>query len=181
MTVSIDGGAPSTIATTGPLLRWLNVTPDGRTVIFSALDDKAVKVFRVAITGGPATRLFAAQGHDSSISPDGKLIALASGMEDAGAKLAVISIDTGAPLPFPAVTGRMFRWTPDGKGISYLKHDGKQENIFIQPLAGGPSTPLTAFPEGSIANYEWSPDGQRIVLTHFLQTCDVVLLNPPTR
>jgi Tol biopolymer transport system component len=101
-------------------------------------------------------------------------------MEDAGAKLTVMSIE-GAPLPVPAVTGRMFRWTPDGKSIAYIRRDGKQENVFIQPLAGGPSAPMTAFPEGSIANYEWSPDGQRIVLTHYLQMCDVVLLNPQVK
>jgi Tol biopolymer transport system component len=181
MTVSVDGGKASTIATTGPLLRGLNVTPDGRTVVFSALDDKAVKVFRVAIGGGHVTKLFDSTGNAASISPDGKLIAFAAGMEDTGAKLTVMSIDGAAPLPVPAVAGWMFRWTPDGKGIAYVRRDGKQENVFVQPLAGGPSTPLTAFPEGSIANYEWSPDGQRIVLTHYLQMRDVVLLNPPAR
>ena len=176
LSVSIEGGASSTIATTGPLLKWLNVTPDGKTIVFSALDDKAVKVFKVAITGGPVTKLFNSQGHDASISPDGKRIAFAAGMEDTGATLTVITID-GAPVPMPSITGRTFRWTWDGKGIAYIKRDGKQENVVIQPLAGGPPTPLTAFPEGSIANYEWSPDGQRIVLTHYLQMCDVVLLS----
>ena len=181
MTVSIDGGAASAIATTGPLLKGLDVTPDGRTVVFSALEDKALKVFKVAIGGGQVTKLFDSTGNAASISPDGKLIAFAAGMEDTGAKLTVVSIDGGAPLPVPALTGRMFRWTPDGKSVTYLRRDGRQENVFIQPLAGGPSTPLTAFPEGAIASYEWSPDGQRIVLTHYLQMCDVVLLNPPAR
>jgi len=180
-TISIDGGAASKIATTGPLLKGLSVTPDGRTVVFSALDDKALKVFKVAIGGGQVTKLFDSTGNAASISPDGKLIAFAAGMEDTGAKLTVMPIDGGAPLPVPAVPGRMFRWTPDGKGIAYIRRDGKQENIFIQPLADGPSKALTAFPEGSIANYEWSPDGQRIVLTHYLQMCDVVLLNPAGR
>jgi len=181
MTVSIDGGTASTIATTGPLLKWLNVTPDGRTVVFSALENQAVKIFKVAIGGGRVTRLFDSKANATSISPDGTLIAFSAGMEDTGAKLTVLPLDGGAPLPVPAVTGWMFRWTPDGKSITYVRRDGKQENIFIQPLAGGPSTPLTAFAEGSIANYEWSPDGQRIVLTHYLQMSDVVLLNPPAK
>jgi serine/threonine protein kinase/Tol biopolymer transport system component len=176
MSVSIDGGAASTIAITGPLLKWLNVTPDGKTIVFSALDDKAVKMFKVAITGGPVTKLFNSQGHDASISPDGKLIAFAAGMEDTGAKLTVLTID-GVPQSVPAITGRTFRWTPDGKGIAYIKRDGRQENVVIQPLAGGASTPLTNFNEGSISGYQWSPDGQRIVLTHYLQMCDVVLLS----
>jgi len=179
MTISIDGGKAATIATTGPLLHCLHITPDGRTIIFSALEDKAVKIFKVAIGGGRVTRLFDSQGHDPSLSPDGRLIAFSSGLEDIGSKLAVISIDGGAALPVPAVPGRMFRWTPDGKGIAYIGRNGRQENVFVQPLAGGAPTALTAFPEGTIASYEWSMDGQRILLTHFLQMRDIVLLNPP--
>jgi len=34
-----------------------------------------------------------------------------------------------------------------------------------------------SFTDGAISSYEWSPDGQRIVLTHYLQMCDVVLLS----
>jgi len=176
MSVSINGGTASTIATTGPLLKWLNVTPDGKTIVFSALDDKAVKIFKVAITGGPVTNLFNAQSRDASISADGKLIVFAAGMEDTGAKLTIITID-GVPQPMPSITGRTFRWTPDGKAITYIKRDGKQENVVIQPLAGGTATPLTNFTEGSISSYQWSPDGQRIVLTHYLQMRDVVLLS----
>jgi serine/threonine protein kinase/Tol biopolymer transport system component len=174
--VSIDGGASATIATTGPFLKWLRFTPDGNSVIFSALDDKAVKMFKVAIGGGPVTKLYASQGHDAAVSPDGHLIAFASGMEDTGAKLIVLSLDGSTPPHLPDLTARTFRWTPDGKGIVYIKRDGRQENLFIQPLAGGPPTPLTSFTDGSIASYEWSPDGQRIVMTHYLQMCDVVLL-----
>ncbi|MEA2337257.1 MAG: hypothetical protein QOE82_1264, partial [Thermoanaerobaculia bacterium] len=181
MSVSIDGGATSTIATTGPLLKWLNITPDGRTVVFSALEEQTVKLFKVAITGGPVTRLFNERARDAAVSPDGKLVAFTSGMEETGTKLTVLSLATGAPLAVPAITGRTFRWTPDGKGITYLKHDGRQENVFLQPLAGGTSTTLTTFPEGSIASYEWSPDGQRIVLTHYLQMRDAVLLNSAKR
>jgi len=40
---------------------------------------------------------------------------------------------------------------------------------------------LTNFTDGSIASYEWSPDGQRIVLTHYLQMRDVVVLNAGKR
>ena len=176
MSVPIDGGTPVTIATTGPFLNWLQFTPDGRSVLFSALDDKAVKLFKVATGGGPVTKLFDGPGHDASVSPDGKLVAFASGMEDIGAKLTILSLDGSTPPHLPELTARMFRWTADGKNLVYIKRAGRQENLFAQPLAGGPPTPLTNFTEGSIAGYEWSPDGQRIVLTHYLQMRDVVLL-----
>jgi Tol biopolymer transport system component len=174
--VSIEGGTPSLITTAGPYLMWLQFTPDGRTIIFSALEDKAVKMFKVAIGGGPVTKLFDGPGHDAAVSPDGTLIAFASGvMDDAGAKLIVLSLDGRTPPHLPDLTARIFRWTPDGKGVAYVKRNGRQENLFIQPLTGSPTQQLTNFTDGSIASYEWSPDGQRIVLTHYLQTRDVVL------
>jgi eukaryotic-like serine/threonine-protein kinase len=179
--ISIDGGSPATIATTGPFLMWLQFTPDGRTVIFSALDDRAVKMFKVGAGGGPVTKLFDGPGHDAAVSPDGKLIVFASGMENTGAKMTMLSLDGSTPPHLPDLTARIFRWTPDGKSIVYIKRDGRQENLFVQPLAGGPPTPLTAFTDGEIASYEWSPDGQRIVLTHFLQMRDVVVLNAGKR
>jgi serine/threonine protein kinase/Tol biopolymer transport system component len=176
LSVSIDGGTPSVITTAGPFLMWLQFTPDGRTVIFSALEGTAVKLFKVAVGGGPVTKLFDGPGHDASVSPDGKLIAFASGvMDDAGAKLIVLSLDGSTPPHLPDLTARVFRWTPDGKGVAYIQRNGRQENLLIQPLAGGPPVTLTNFTDGSIASYEWSPDAQRIVLTHYLQTRDVVL------
>ena len=180
MSVPIDGGTPAVIATTGPFLNWLQFTPDGRSVLFSALDDKAVKLFKVASGGGPVSKLFDGPGHDASVSPDGKLVAFASGMEDAGAKLTLLSLDGSTPPHLPELTARMFRWTADGKSLIYIKRAGRQENLFVQPLAGGPPTPLTNFTDGSIAGYEWSPDGQRIVMTHYLQRRDVVLLTNGT-
>ncbi|MGH9424476.1 MAG: TolB family protein, partial [Thermoanaerobaculia bacterium] len=114
--------------------------------------------------------------HDAAVSPDGKLIVFASGvMDDASAKLTILSLDGSKPPLVPEVTARMFRWTPDGKGVVCIKRTGRQENLLIQPLAGGVPTMLTNFTDGSIAGYEWSPDAQRIVLTHYLQTRDVVL------
>jgi Tol biopolymer transport system component len=176
MSVPIDGGTPVTIATTGPFLMWLQFTPDGRSIVFSALDDKAVKLFKVGIGGGTVTKLFNGPGHDASVSPDGKLVAFASGMEDTGAKLTVVSLDGSTSPKIPELTARMFRWTPDGKNLVYIKRAGRQENLFVQPMSGGTATPLTNFTDGSIASFEWSPDGQRIVLTHYLQMRDVVLL-----
>ena len=51
------------------------------------------------------------------------------------------------------------------------------ENLYQVPVAGGEPKAITNFPDGSIANFAWSPDGSRIVLTHYLQTRDVVMLN----
>jgi Tol biopolymer transport system component len=154
----------------------MQITPDGRTVIYSLLDGQAFRLFKVAMTGGPVTRLTSEASNYGSISPDGKLIASAW-KSPFNPKLAIISVNGGTPMRIFDISGYHYRWTPDGKGIVYIKHDGKQENLFVQPLAGGPPTALTNFTEGSIEdNYEWSADGTRIVLTHYIKTSDIVLL-----
>jgi hypothetical protein len=43
-------------------------------------------------------------------------------------------------------------------------------------LSSTSSAPAVRRTFDSIASYEWSPDGQRIVLTHYLQMRYVVLL-----
>ena len=174
MSVPVDGGKSSTIATAGTILKSLQITPDGRTIIYSMLDGQAFRLFKVAMTGGSVTRLTSEASNFSSISPDGKLIACAW-KSPFSPKLAIISVTGGAPMRIFDLSTYFYRWTPDGKGIVYVKH-GKQENLFLQPLAGGPPTALTNFTEGSIKNFEWSADGTRIVLTHFIKTSDIVLL-----
>ncbi len=173
--VPVDGGKSTAITTTGAFLRPLQITPDGRTIIFTSLDGQAIRLFKVAMNGGPATKLTSEASNFGAISPDGKLIACAW-KSPFNPKMAIISIDGGAPMRIFDLSGRLYHWTPDGKGIVYIKHDGKQENLFVQPLAGGPPTALTNFTEGSIANYDWTANGSRIVLTHFIKTSDIVLL-----
>jgi serine/threonine protein kinase len=174
VSTSIDGGATTPIANTGVFLKQLAITPDGRTIVYTALDDKALKLFSVPIGGGTPTRLSAERASDAAIAPDGKSIASSYQMGEKGAKLAVFPVGGAAPRVFD-LDGLTYRWSSDGKRIIYMKYDGKVENLYEQPTAGGESKQLTKFTEGHIANFESAADG-RIVLTHYVETRDVVLL-----
>jgi len=176
LSVSLDGGVPAVITPTGLLLRSLRMTPDGSAVIFSALQNEALQIFRVPAGGGTVTRLSSERSEDAVVSPDGKRIACAVGYEDFGNKLAILAASDGHTLQTLDLDGHLYRWTPDGRSIVYVKRAGKQENLYVQPLDGSPARPLTSFTDGTIAGFEWSPDGKRIVLTHYVQTRDVVLL-----
>jgi Tol biopolymer transport system component len=175
LSVSLEGGAPAVITPTGLLLRSLRMTPDGSALIFSALQNDALQVFRVPAGGGRVTRLTSERSEDAVVSPDGRRIACSVGYEDFGTKLAILAAADGHTLQTLDLEGRLYRWTPDGQSIVFVKR-GKQENLYVQSLAGGPARPLTSFTDGTIAGFEWSPDGKRIVLTHYVQTRDVVLL-----
>jgi serine/threonine protein kinase/Tol biopolymer transport system component len=175
LSVPIDGGAPARLALGGVFLHSLRVTPDGATVLFTALEERSTKLFRLPIAGGTPAIVNAAGANDADISPDGKLLAYAHEMEGQ-AVLTIAPLDGGKPLQTLDRGGRMYRWTPDGKGIVYIKKSAKGDNLMLQPLAGGACQTLTTFADGSIANYQWSADGKRILLTHYVQTRDVVLL-----
>jgi Tol biopolymer transport system component len=175
MRVSLDGGPPSALARTGVVVMSLQLTPDGGAVVFSALEQISMKLFRVALSGGPITKLLPDRAGDGAVSPDGKLLACTYGLAEPCGNLAILPLAGGAPS-VRELNGRLYRWSPDGKSIVFVKDDGKKENLYQVPLGGGEPKPITNFADGSIANFAWSPDGSRIVLTHYLQTRDVVLL-----
>jgi serine/threonine protein kinase/dipeptidyl aminopeptidase/acylaminoacyl peptidase len=176
MSIGLDGSAPSTIAATGVFLRSLRITPDGRRVIFNALDDKLLKLFSVPIEGGKPAPFLPDRTGDASISPDGNSIAAIFGFNEAGAKLAIFEARAGAKPRVLDLNGSSYRWTADGRGIVFVRHAANTDNLFMMRLSDGQLTPVTHFTEGSIANLDVSPSG-RILLTHSVETRDVVLLS----
>jgi dipeptidyl aminopeptidase/acylaminoacyl peptidase len=57
------------------------------------------------------------------------------------------------------------RWTPDGTGIAFIRsHEGRSQLHLIR-MDGGEARPVTSLRQGAIADFEWFPDGERILLT----------------
>jgi dipeptidyl aminopeptidase/acylaminoacyl peptidase len=60
---------------------------------------------------------------------------------------------------------RMPRWTPDGESIGFLRtHEGTAQLHLIR-MDGGEARAVTSLRRGSIADFEWFPDGERVLLT----------------
>ena len=53
-------------------------------------------------------------------------------------------------------------WSPDGKAIAFVRADGEFSQIWILPLTGGESYPLTKSKYGA-SQPIWSPDGKSIL------------------
>lgn len=95
----------------------LDVSPDGRTIIFDLLGD----IYTLPITGGRATRIIGGFSFESQprFSPDGEKIVFLS--DRSGAENVWIA-DADGSHPRPLTTGRnqMFlspTWTPDGQYV----------------------------------------------------------------
>jgi Tol biopolymer transport system component len=70
------------------------------------------------------------------------------------------------------------RFMPDGKAFAYGILEHSVGNIWVQPLDGSASRPLTNFTAEEIRDFNWSPDGSQLAVVRGHTESDVVLLRP---
>ena len=64
------------------------------------------------------------------------------------------------------------------EGLAYIDAPDGIDNIWIQPVNGGPRGQLTRFESGSpIEHFEWSRDGARLAIMRETLTSDVVRIS----
>ena len=64
-------------------------------------------------------------------------------------------------------------WSPDGRGLAFLRHEGEEAQIWLLPAAGGEARALTSV-AGGIGAFAWSPDGRHIAAVAHLDGRGVV-------
>jgi Tol biopolymer transport system component len=68
-------------------------------------------------------------------------------------------------------------FTPEGKSIVYIIRENGAENLWKQPLDGGPGRLLTNFSSDIIQCFDYSPDGKKLAVLRSHVESDVVLLH----
>ena len=155
------------------------VSPDAKWVVFGTFTVGGFSIWKVSIDGGDAAQVTHKVSLNAAISPDGKLIACSYQDERSVTKIALIPFEGGEPLKMfdlPATFSNPLRWTPDGRGLTYIVNRGGISNIWIQPLDGSPAKQLTDFKSDRIFSFDWSPDGKWLVLSRGPEQRDVVLM-----
>jgi eukaryotic-like serine/threonine-protein kinase len=168
-------------------------SPDGKLVYFE--DAAADQIKRMPLDGGTPETVPGSVAPGSfisfggfSISPDGKMLALAvtfppkgSHAQDSKGKIELVPLDSG-PNPQsrfldadPRISGRPV-FTPDGKAVAYPVTVGGVQNVWVQPLGGSPGRQITNFPTEEIGGFHYSPDGKSMLLVRRHFESDVVLL-----
>ena len=107
-----------------------------------------------------------ANNNDHGLSFDGKMLALSSHTEQAGAKAGsqvyVVAVEGGDPLQVTSEAPSYWHgWSPDGATLVYCAERGGNYDVYAIPAAGGAETRLTTDP-GLDDGPEFSPDGQYI-------------------
>jgi len=156
-------------------------SPDGKTVFY--MDMTVPAYMKVSIDGGQPVRVtkdYAEFNAGFDVARDGKTLAL--GTYDFKAQrptLSLASLDSGQVLRTfeydPRHQGQP-RFSPDGKAIAYPVREKGVDNLWLQPLDGGPGRQVTSFTSLKIYSYQWSPDGKSLALVRGDSPSDLVLI-----
>ena len=146
---------------------WLSVdvSPDGRTVVFDMLGD----LFTVPITGGNATQLTRGLAFDGQprFSPDGKKILFVSD-RSGGDNLWTLELATNDTTQITKGNGGSWMspdWTPDGNYVVASKGDTRLGvvRLWMGHISGGGGTQIHKTPANLKTNgAAVSPDGRYI-------------------
>jgi serine/threonine protein kinase len=162
------------------------VTPDGKTVIFQRqiANQDRFKLMKVSIDGGTAEVFYESETRgvfNPRISPDGERIAFTSyDLATFGKQLHVASLDGAAfgriehDIEHNLING--FMWSPDSSELTILTNRGGVQNLWRQPLDGGPATQITDFKSGRIFNFQWAPDGRSLLIARGSTTNDLIVI-----
>ena len=161
------------------------VSPDSSSVVFNSGHSGNLVLWKVGIDGGQAKQLTDNMSVFPAISPDGKWVAFFAyaAAADGNPRIEIVPF-SGGPVTksfeispgFVPDNHPILRWTPDGTALTYVDESNGADNIWSQPVSGGPRKPVTNFKSDRILSFDWSRDGKRIAMSRGPVTTDVVLL-----
>jgi dipeptidyl aminopeptidase/acylaminoacyl peptidase len=150
-------------------LTWLNwsfpidITADGKTLLFQEQNIEPVAAYLRKLDGSPAVRI--GEGAAYGFSPDGRWALSGTDMQAGEFTLLPIGAGEAKVLPKSGLNCQSAAWFPDGRRILVSCNEpGHGSRLFVQEISGG--GPRAVTPEGvSFIFPSISPDGKWVVAT----------------
>ena len=158
------------------------VTPDSRWVIFHHTDpSNVVTIKKVSIEGGEMVPVSKVEATQPSLSPDGSFIVCKFNPNRTNqTQIAILPVGGGDPVKLldspPMERSRNIRFSSDGRSLIYVDGRDKVDNLWEQPIDGGPARQLTTFSEDRIFRFDISYPTGKFVFVRGTDTSDVVLI-----
>jgi serine/threonine protein kinase/Tol biopolymer transport system component len=123
-------------------------------------------------------------GRGMGISPDGKTLVYGIEIVNPGDvtgthKIALLDVATLSSPRFLEANPRISKgvqFTADGKAVAYPVTENGVDNVWVQPIDGGPGRQITHFNSEQIFSFHWSLDGKNLGILRGHTDSDVVLL-----
>ncbi|MEO5894116.1 MAG: hypothetical protein ABIS06_00265, partial [Vicinamibacterales bacterium] len=151
------------------------VSPDGRWVYYM-LGGAKRRLMRVAADGGESVVLSDLLVTPTDLSADGRDLLVMSEDKSIPTRFAILDAETGAIKRRVDVTGERVNFGRRPDLVAYIVERKGVDNLWEQPINGGPARQLTQFTSGRIFNFAYSVDRKRLILARGQRTGDVVLL-----
>jgi eukaryotic-like serine/threonine-protein kinase len=174
-----DGSNPRPLTSSLANMEFaMAVAPDGDFFVYLPQDSSDLMKVPLRSEGKPLV-IGAHSNGDPRVSPDSRLIAATFWARDASGrderKILVIPATGGSPAAEFPFRGKGYRWTPDGKALTYIRDDQDVSNLWRQPLGGSPPEQITHFKSGKIVSHTWTPTGT-VMMGRGEETSDAVLI-----
>jgi Tol biopolymer transport system component/predicted Ser/Thr protein kinase len=178
--IPAEGGpAVSLTPEGGPSEAYPDVSPDGRLVAFTRIEDEEPHIHIAPLDGGESRRLTDTPSTLARWSPDGSRIAFATDRSYRRG-IRIIHADGGGERRLTE-EGGWPAWWPDGSRIGFqvVGADGYERLFTVSPEGGEPE-PLDIFQYKTInCPFDVSPDGGRIVTSNLVPvSAEIWLLTP---
>src|SRR5439155_11305145 len=144
-----DGSNPKQL-TSGSGENLAQPSPDGKWVLYTLPGAGKPTLWRVSMNGGAPQQLTEKFTLSPAISADGKLIACIyrEDQPNSSSRIALIPFEGGEPIKVfdaPTPIGRLIRWTPDGRAVTYIVTSAGVSTIWSKRIDGGAPKQLTNF------------------------------------
>jgi Tol biopolymer transport system component len=193
-TIRPDGSGLRQLVTNAWAASW---SRDGKWVYYMSLAERAERIEKVAVAGGPPIVVRRELGsRQPAVSADGSVLyygvplgSIAYGYWGAGHEIRRATpeqgpADTIARISSGRVTfsSRMLHMvlSPDDRWLAMPLLDGATSNIWALPTTGGPMRPLTDFGERFIViirNVSWSADSRHVYAAVAEAETDIILFD----
>jgi len=181
-----DGSNPVQLTTGNSESNWPQFSPDGKWVVYEHFESGVSgTLWKVPIEGGTPSKVTEGFGIRPVFSPDGQWLGFwqNDGLAGSHWRLGLVSLEGGKQMKTFEVAPTVqiqwdtaLRWSADSRSLTFVDHRGGIDNLWAQPIDGGPAKQLTGFTDSSIFAFDWSREGN-LVASRGVLTSDVVLIS----